>query len=48
LVAALLSILIFTVMFAFYSLLYRSVGTSQYGPMDAPPDEYRRKKKKRR
>jgi hypothetical protein len=48
LVAALLSILIFTVMFAFYSLLYRSVGPSQYGPMDAPPNEFRRKQKKRR
>ena len=47
LVAAMLTILIFTVMFAAYSLLYRSVGPSQYGPMDAPPDDYRRKKKKR-
>ena len=47
LVAAMLTILIFTVMFAGYSLLYRSVGPSQYGPMDAPPDDYRRKKKRR-
>lgn len=47
LVAGLLTILIFSVMFAFYSLLYRSVGPSKYGPMDAPPDDYRRKKRKR-
>ena len=47
-VAALLSILIFTVMFAVYSLLYRMVGPSRYGPMDAPPEDYRWRKGKRR
>ena len=48
LVAGILAVFIFTLMFAFYALVYKAVGPSPYGPMDAPPDEFRNRKKKPR
>ena len=48
LVGAILAIFIFTLIFAFYALVYKAVGPSPYGPMDAPPDEFRNVKKKPR
>jgi hypothetical protein len=41
LVATVLTVLGFGVFIIFYSFIYRVAGPSQYGPMDAPPGDYR-------
>ncbi len=43
LVTVLLSLVGFSVLTAIYSIVYRMFGPPQYGPLDAPPDEYRYK-----
>jgi hypothetical protein len=47
LVTLLLSLVGFSVLTALYSLMYRMVGPSQYGPQDAPPGDYRYRGPKR-
>jgi len=48
LIAGILTFLGFGLVYAIYAFVYRIVGPPQYGPLDAPPAEYRNRKKKRR
>jgi hypothetical protein len=45
LVAALLAFLGFGLLFAIYSMVYSIVGPPRYGPLDAPPMRYKKKKR---
>lgn len=47
-VAAVVTFVLFTIYFTVYAFLYRIVGPSPYGPMDAPPSKGRRTRKKSR
>jgi hypothetical protein len=47
LVTVVLSLIGFSVLTALYSLIYRMFGPPQYGPLDAPPGEYRYKNTRR-
>lgn len=46
--AGVLTLLGFGLLIALYSFVYKIVGPPQYGPLDAPPANYRFKTKKRR
>lgn len=47
LVAVVLSVLGFGIFIIVYSFVYRVAGPPQYGPLDAPPGDYRYKTSKR-
>lgn len=46
-VALLLALIGFAVVTMIYSLLYGAIAPSRYGPLDAPPDEFRPRKRRR-
>jgi hypothetical protein len=46
-VALLLALIGFAVVTVIYSLMYSAIAPSRYGPLDAPPDEFRPRKRRR-
>jgi len=46
-VALLLALLGFALVTMMYAALYSAVGPSRYGPLDAPPDEFRSRRRRR-
>lgn len=42
--AALLTLIGFAVLMVFYTIIYSTMGPARYGPLDAPPERYVRKK----
>ena len=47
LTAFLLALIGFAVVTMFYSIMYSALGPSRYGPLDAHPDEFRPRKRRR-
>lgn len=46
LVTALLMLIGFGVLTIFYSIIYRMMGPPRYGPLDAPPEQYRPRRRR--
>jgi len=46
-VAFLLALIGFAVVTMIYSVMYSAIAPSRYGPLDAPPDDFRPRKRRR-